>query len=102
MMAWARIIAILAIAAGLATSAQGADKLAQVSPAEVAKFQGDGGKLRLLDNPAGTNAFARYTMQKFKLDKKYGFELQLVPIGTTQAGITAIQAGGADVGTADF
>jgi NitT/TauT family transport system substrate-binding protein len=91
------IIAVLAIAAGLAAPALG-----QISPTEVAKYQGDGGKLRLLDNPAGTNAFARHTIQKFKLDKKYGFELQLVSIGTTQAGVTAIQAGGADVGTADF
>jgi len=28
-----------------------------------------GGKLRMTDNPSGTNAFARFVMQKYKLDK---------------------------------
>src|SRR4051812_34114224 len=73
-----------------------------VSPAEVAKYQGDGGKLRMTDNPAGTNAFARFALQKYKLDKKYGFELVIVPVGTSQAALTALQAEGADMIVADF
>lgn len=89
-------------AAALAAMLAAPAALAEVSPAEVAKYQGDGGKLRLLDNPAGTNAFARFTIQKFGLDKKYGFDMQIVGIGSTQAAVTAIQADGGDVSTADF
>jgi ABC-type nitrate/sulfonate/bicarbonate transport system substrate-binding protein len=89
-------------AAVSANPATAADRLAQVSPAEVAKYQGNGGKLRLYDNPAGTNAFARFTMQKFQLDKKYGFELQIIPVSTTPAGMMALQAGGADMGTLNW
>lgn len=92
--------AVLAIAA--APPAAAGTAMTPVSAAEVEKYQGDGGVLRLLDNPAGTNAFARYTIQKFRLDKKYGFEMQIVPAGSTQAAVTAIQAGGGDVSTADF
>jgi NitT/TauT family transport system substrate-binding protein len=67
-----------------------------------ADYQGDGGVLRLTNNAGGTNAFAVYTMQKFKLDKKYGFELQTIPVGTSQAAMTALQSGGADVVIADL
>ncbi|HEX9465413.1 MAG TPA: ABC transporter substrate-binding protein [Alphaproteobacteria bacterium] len=95
------ILAVLmAVAAAPPLAAQ--TTIGPVSADEVARYQGDGGVLRLLDNPAGTNAFARYTMQKFRLDKKYGFEMQIVQVGSTQAAVTAIQAGGGDVSTADF
>ena len=60
---------------------------------------GDGGKVRLLYNETGTNSFVPFVMKKFELDKKYGFELQTIPMATTPAGITAIQGGRADVGT---
>ncbi len=61
--------------------------------------QGDGGKVRLLHSPSGTNSFPPFVIRKFGLDKKYGFELQPVLQATTQTGITAIQAGGAELGT---
>jgi NitT/TauT family transport system substrate-binding protein len=93
--------ALVLISAAIAP-AHSADLTALLSPAEVAKYQGDGGKLRMTDNPAGTNAFARFAMQKYKLDKKYGFEMQIVPVGTSQAALTALQAEGADVIVADF
>lgn len=96
---WASLALLAAVAASTAGAAA---PMPQVSAEEVAKYQGDGGVLRLLDNPAGTNAFARYTIQKFRLDKKYGFEMQIVPVGSTQAAVTAIQAGGGDVSTGDF
>jgi NitT/TauT family transport system substrate-binding protein len=64
-----------------------------------AEIRGDGGKMRLLYSLSGTNSFPPFVMQKFGLDKKYGFELQGVPQATTQSGITAIQAGGAELGT---
>ena len=60
---------------------------------------GDGGKVRLLYNEAGTNSFIPFTMRKFGLDKKHGFELVPVPTTTTAAGITAMKAGAGDVHT---
>jgi NitT/TauT family transport system substrate-binding protein len=69
---------------------------------DAAAYQGDGGIVRLTNQAAGTNAFAVYTMQKFKLDKKYGFQLQVIPAGNSQAAMTALQAGGADVAVADL
>jgi NitT/TauT family transport system substrate-binding protein len=80
--------------------------LASPAPAraadDAAAYQGDGGVVRLTNQAAGTNAFAVYTMQKFKLDKKYGFQLQVIPVGNSQAAMTALQAGGADVAVADL
>jgi NitT/TauT family transport system substrate-binding protein len=70
--------------------------------APAANYQGDGGVVRLTNLGAGTNAFAVYTMQKFKLDKKYGFELQTIPVGNSPASMTALQSGGADVVVADL
>lgn len=61
-------------------------------------MKGDGGKVRLLVNQSGTQSFPPFVMQKFGLDKKYGFVLETVPTTTTQASRTAIQAGGADIG----
>jgi NitT/TauT family transport system substrate-binding protein len=69
---------------------------------DAAAYQGDGGVVRLTNQAAGTNAFAVYTMQKFKLDKKYGFQLQVIPAGNSQAAMTALQSGGADVAVADL
>jgi NitT/TauT family transport system substrate-binding protein len=60
---------------------------------------GDGGKIRLLYNEAGTNSFIPFTIKKFGLDKKHGFELVPIPTTTTAAGITAMKAGAADVHT---
>src|SRR5882757_1875314 len=60
---------------------------------------GDSGKIRLLYNEAGTNSFIPFTIKKFGLDKKHGFELAPVPTATTASGITAMQAGAGDVHT---
>ena len=55
-------------------------------------------QIRLLANPAGTNSFIPFVMKKYKLDAKYGFELQVVPAVNPQAMLTAVQAGGAEIG----
>src|SRR5258708_21968355 len=94
------IVFVLITIIGLPSARAGS--LAEISPAEVAKYQGDGGKLRLMTNPLGTDSFARYTMQKYQLDKKYGFDLQFVPFTSTPAQITVLQAGGGDVGTMNW
>jgi NitT/TauT family transport system substrate-binding protein len=61
-----------------------------------ASVKGDGGTVRLVDNPYSTQSYARIVMQKFQLDKKYGFNLQIIPSGNTAASISAIQSGGTD------
>ncbi len=66
------------------------------------RYQGDGGVLRLTNNEAGTNAFAVYTMRKFNLDKKHGFQLAAMPVGTSQSAMTMLQAGGADMVVSDL
>ena len=66
------------------------------------EIKGDGGKVRLLYNEPGTNSFPPFVMKKFALDKKYGFELQPIPVSTSQATANALQAGGGDVGILDW
>jgi hypothetical protein len=39
---------------------------------DVSAIKGDGGVVRMTNNQAGTNAFAFYTIQKFKLDEPVG------------------------------
>jgi NitT/TauT family transport system substrate-binding protein len=70
--------------------------------ADDSDIKGDGGKVRLLFSPFGTNSYPPFVMHKFGLDKKHGFELQLVPGLTDQARIVALQAGGADLATLDW
>jgi ABC-type nitrate/sulfonate/bicarbonate transport system substrate-binding protein len=70
--------------------------------ADDSSIKGDGGKVRLLFSPFGTNSYPPFVMQKFALDKKHGFELQLVPGLTDQARIVVLQAGGADLATLDW
>jgi NitT/TauT family transport system substrate-binding protein len=91
-----RLLSIAALVAGLALVSLH-DARAQ-SPATAATIKGNGGKVRVLDNAFGTQAWPRYAIQKYQLDKKYGFELQIIPANTTQAQITAIQSGAADIG----
>jgi NitT/TauT family transport system substrate-binding protein len=90
--------------AGAMAGPADADKIAQAasSPAPAAAvaaaIQGDGGTVRLVDNPYSTQSYARTVMQKFQLDKKYGFKLQIIQAGNTPAAITAVQSGGTDFG----
>ncbi len=65
-------------------------------------IKGDGGRVRLLYNEPGTNSFPPFVIKKFALDKKYGFELQPIPVSTSQATANALQAGGGDIGILDW
>src|ERR1700733_14475022 len=94
-----RLNALLVFAVALTAAVP---SMAANDPPAAANYQGDGGVVRLTNLGAGTNAFAVFTMQKFNLDKKYGFELQIVPVGNSQAAMTAVQSGGADVAVADL
>jgi NitT/TauT family transport system substrate-binding protein len=67
-----------------------------------AAIKGDGGTVRLLVSPFGTNSFPPFVIQKSGLDKKHGFALQIIPAAAKQAEINAIQSGGADIGLFDW
>jgi hypothetical protein len=92
----------LLLAGAMAGPAVADNKIAQApsSPATATPaapaIKGDGGTIRLVDNPYSTQSYARIVMQKFQLDKKYGFNLQIIPGGNTAASISAIQSGGTD------
>jgi len=60
--------------------------------------KGDGGTVRLLVNLAGTQSFPPYVIERFSLDKKYGFTLATVPSNTTQTTTTAFQTHAGDIG----
>jgi NitT/TauT family transport system substrate-binding protein len=97
------IAAIAALVAVALVPRAGGAELAQV-PAVAAALvpKGDGGKVRLLYSEFGTNSYVPFIMKKFALDRKYGFELQTIPAATTQARLTALQSGGAEMGTIDW
>jgi NitT/TauT family transport system substrate-binding protein len=64
--------------------------------------KGDGGTVRLLYSEFGSNSFPAIFMQRFGLDKKHNFKLELVPGATDQARMSMLQAGGAEVATLDW
>jgi NitT/TauT family transport system substrate-binding protein len=74
------------------------DAAASSQNSTVAPVKGDGGTLRLLINPSGSQSFPGLTIKKYGLDRKYGFDLQMIPAATTQAAVVAMQSGGAEIG----
>jgi NitT/TauT family transport system substrate-binding protein len=66
------------------------------------EYKGDGGALRMTVNPASTAEYAAYTIKKFKLDEKYGFDYQVIPVGNYQAAQNAVLAGAADLMVTDL
>jgi NitT/TauT family transport system substrate-binding protein len=89
---------VLAALGGLAAATAVPAVVAPRARAAEPAVKGDGGKIRWLANAAGTSAFPPYVMQKYKLDQKYGFELQVIPVANANAQITAFQAGAAEFG----
>jgi NitT/TauT family transport system substrate-binding protein len=90
------LTAALVCVCAIAAPGEAAEPLSQNASAPEVK--GDGGTLRLLTNPSGSQSFPGLTIKKYGLDRKYGFDLQLVPAATTQAAVVAIQSGGAEIG----
>jgi NitT/TauT family transport system substrate-binding protein len=89
----ARLAGAMAILALACKIIQG---VSSPAAADTVAIKGDGGTVRLVDNPYSTQSYARTVMQKFQLDKKYGFNLQIIPSGNTAASISAMQSGGTD------
>jgi NitT/TauT family transport system substrate-binding protein len=66
--------------------------------ADPAMVRGDGGKMRILINPSGSQSFPAMLVQKFELDKKRNFEVEIIPSASTQAEVIGIQSGNAEIG----
>jgi NitT/TauT family transport system substrate-binding protein len=62
-----------------------------------AAFQGEGGKVRVLSFPSG-NDYPFWAIAKLGLDKKYGFEIDNVPIQPGGAVMTAFRSGATEGG----
>lgn len=71
---------------------------AEAPPKPDTTIKGDGGVIRLLINPSGSQSFPGFVIKRYGLDKKYGFDLQTIPANTAQSAVIAIQSGGADIG----
>lgn len=74
--------------------------LATGASAEAPK--GDGGTIRLMSNPVGTQSYPPFVIKKFGLDKKYGFNLEVIPFTNPQASIAALQSASIELVVQDW
>jgi NitT/TauT family transport system substrate-binding protein len=88
-MLFAAFVAVSTIAILRGAAAQRADS---------ALVRGDGGKIRIIINPSGTQGFPAMLVQKFGLDKKHNFQAEIIPTANTQAEVIGIQSGNAEIG----
>jgi len=70
-------------------------------PAHAEKI-GDGGKIRMMASPYGTQSFIPFVIKKYKLDEKYGFELERISFADSKASSAALQTGGAEMAILDW
>lgn len=70
-------------------------------PAQAQKI-GDGGKIRIMASPYGTQSFIPFVIKKYKLDEKYGFELERISFADSKASSAALQTGGAELAIFDW
>ncbi len=64
--------------------------------------KGNGGTVRIMISPAGTMGIPTAVIKKFELDKKYGFNLEVVPYADQKAATAAIQGGSAEMVVFDW
>jgi len=69
--------------------------------AHAEKF-GDGGKIRMMASPYGTQSFIPFVIKKYKLDEKYGFDLERISFADSKASSAALQTGGAEMAILDW
>lgn len=63
---------------------------------------GDGGKIRMMASPYGTQSFIPFVIKKYKLDEKYGFDLERISFADSKASSAALQTGGAEMAILDW
>lgn len=64
--------------------------------------KGDGGTIRMMASPYGSQSFIPFVMEKFKLDKKYGFELKPIAFSDSKAAAGFVQSGNAEIAIFDW
>jgi NitT/TauT family transport system substrate-binding protein len=67
----------------------------------VAQVKGDGSKLRILTFPSG-NDYPAWAITRLKLDKKYGFDAEIVPMQPGPPTMNAFRAGAVDAGNMNW
>jgi len=63
---------------------------------------GDGTTIRLLTNPAGTMSFPPFVIERFGLEEKYGFDLEIVTYSDENSIVSAIMGDSADAAAIDW
>ena len=94
-----RLHALKLIVGGLvvaATSVGTTAALAQARPA------GDGGTVRIMISPAGTMGIAPAVIKKYELDKKHGFNLEVISYSDQKSATAAIQGKSAEMVVFDW
>lgn len=89
----ARAAASAAIALGL---------LATTPDARAAEPIGDGGVIRMMASPYGSQSFIPFVIDKFDLDTKYGFQLERIVFSDSKAAAAAVQSGSAEIALFDW
>ena len=69
---------ILSVAIVVAAQTPGLTLGAESPSKPEAVIKGDGGTIRLLVNPSGSQSFPGFVIKRYGLDKKYGFDLQTI------------------------
>lgn len=64
--------------------------------------KGDGGTVRIMITPAGTMGLPTAVIKKFNLDKKYGFNLEIIPYSDQKSATAAIQSASAEIVVFDW
>lgn len=90
---FARAAASAAIALGI---------LAASPVARAAEPIGDGGIIRMMASPYGSQSFIPFVIDKFDLDTKYGFQLERIVFSDSKAAAAAIQSGSAEIALFDW
>jgi len=67
-----------------------------------APAKGDGGTVRIMISPAGTMGLPTAVIKKLNLDKKYGFNLEVVSYSDQKSATAAIQSGSAEMVVFDW
>ncbi len=93
MFPFARAAASAAIALGL---------LAATPGARAAEPIGDGGVIRMMASPYGSQSFIPFVIDKFDLDTKYGFDLERIVFSDSKAAAAAVQSGSAEIALFDW
>jgi ABC-type nitrate/sulfonate/bicarbonate transport system substrate-binding protein len=76
--------------------------LAAAPNARAADPMGDGGVIRMMASPYGSQSFIPFVIDKFDLDTKYAFELERIVFSDGKAAAAAVQSGSAEIALFDW